>query len=65
MAAQSFVGASWELNKQTSEVNAMGVLNVLNAIVNQNPLTRFYQASTSELYGNANIEGVQDENTKD
>ena len=41
----------------------MGVLNILNAIVNQNPLTRFYQASTSELYGNANIEGVQDENT--
>ncbi len=63
LAAQSFVGASWELNKQTSEVNAMGVLNILNAIVNQNPTTKFYQASTSELYGNANIDGVQDENT--
>ena len=63
LAAQSFVGASWELNKQTTEVNAMGVLNVLNAIVNQNPTTKFYQASTSELYGNANVEGVQDQHT--
>jgi len=63
LAAQSFVGASWELNKQTTEVNAMGVLNVLNAIFNQNPTTKFYQASTSELYGNANVEGVQDEQT--
>jgi GDPmannose 4,6-dehydratase len=37
LAAQSFVGASWELNKQTSEVNAIGVLNILNAIVGHNP----------------------------
>ncbi len=63
LAAQSFVGASWELNKQTSEVNAMGVLNILNAIVGHNPNTKFYQASTSELYGNANRDGVQDEKT--
>ena len=63
LAAQSFVGASWDLNKQTTEVNAMGVLNILNAIVNQNPLTRFYQASTSELYGNSNIDGLQNEQT--
>ena len=41
----------------------MGVLNILNAIVNQNPQTRFYQASTSELYGNSNDEGVQNEKT--
>ena len=61
LAAQSFVGASWDLNKQTTEVNAMGVLNILNAIVNQNPQTRFYQASTSELYGNSNDEGLQNE----
>ena len=63
LAAQSFVGASWDLNKQTTEVNAVGVLNILNAIVSQNPTTRFYQASTSELYGNANVNGLQDENT--
>jgi len=63
LAAQSFVGASWDLNKQTSEVNAIGVLNILNAIVGHNPTTKFYQASTSELYGNANTDGTQDENT--
>ena len=63
LAAQSFVGASWDLNKQTSEVNAMGVLNILNAIVGHNPTTKFYQASTSELYGNSNVDGMQDENT--
>ncbi len=63
LAAQSFVGASWELNKYTTEVNALGVLNVLNAIVHHNPITRFYQASTSELYGNANTNGTQDEAT--
>ena len=61
LAAQSFVGASWELNKTTTEVNALGVLNILNAIVGHNPTTKFYQASTSELYGNANIDGVQNE----
>ena len=63
LAAQSFVGASWELNKQTSQVNAMGVLNILNAIVGHNPTTKYYQASTSELYGNSNVDGMQDENT--
>ena len=65
LAAQSFVGASWDLNKLTTEVNAVGPLNILNAIRNQSPDTRFYQASTSEMYGNS-IEisgGLQDENT--
>jgi GDPmannose 4,6-dehydratase len=63
LAAQSFVGASWELNKTTTEVNALGVLNILNAIMGHNPTTKFYQASTSELYGNSNVNGVQDEAT--
>lgn len=63
LAAQSFVGASWELNKTTTEVNAVGVLNILNAIMGHNPTTKFYQASTSELYGNSNVNGVQDEST--
>lgn len=65
LAAQSFVGASWDLNKLTTEVNAVGPLNILNAIRNQSPDTRFYQASTSEMYGNS-IEisgGLQDEDT--
>ena len=49
LAAQSFVGASWDLNKLTTEVNAVGPLNILNAIKMHSPDTRFYQASTSEM----------------
>lgn len=52
LAAQSFVGISWDLNKLTTEVNAVGPLNILNAIKNNSPTTRYYQASTSEMYGN-------------
>ena len=63
LAAQSFVGVSWDINKQTTEINAVGVLNILNAIHSNSPSTRFYQASTSELYGNANIGGFQNEET--
>lgn len=53
LAAQSFVGASWDLNKVTTEINAIGPLNILNAIKMHSPNTRFYQASTSEMFGNA------------
>jgi GDPmannose 4,6-dehydratase len=56
LAAQSFVGASWELSKSTTEINAMGVLNILNAIKTNSPSTKFYQASTSEMYGNADVD---------
>lgn len=63
LAAQSFVGSSWDINKVTTEVNAIGVLNILNAILTHSPLTKFYQASTSELYGNSHVNGIQDENT--
>ena len=63
LAAQSFVGASWELNRVTTEVNAVGVLNVLNAIHQNSPTTKFYQASTSELYGNSIGNGTLNENS--
>ena len=63
LAAQSFVGASWDLNKLTTEVNSIGALNLLNAIRNHVPNTRFYQASTSEMFGNATEDGQQGENT--
>jgi GDPmannose 4,6-dehydratase len=53
LAAQSFVGISWDLNKLTTEVNAIGPLNILNAIKSISPSTRYYQASTSEMYGNS------------
>ena len=51
LAAQSFVKASFEMPILTSEVNAMGVLKILEAIRNYSPKTRFYQASTSEMFG--------------
>jgi GDPmannose 4,6-dehydratase len=51
-AAQSFVGASWDLSKWTTEVNCVGTLNILNAIKNNSPTTRYLQASTSEMFGN-------------
>jgi len=62
LAAQSFVGASWDLNKVTTEVNAIGPLNILNAIRMHSPNTRFYQASTSEMFGNSTTE-FQNEDT--
>ena len=62
LAAQSFVGSSWDLNKVTSEINAIGPLNILNAIKLNSPETRFYQASTSEMFGNSNG-GLQNETT--
>ena len=62
LAAQSFVGISWDLNKLTTEVNAMGPLNILNAIRTHSPNSRFYQASTSEMFGNS-TGGQQSETT--
>jgi GDPmannose 4,6-dehydratase len=53
LAAQSFVGSSWDLNKLTTEVNAIGPLNILNSIKMHSPATKFYQASTSEMFGNS------------
>lgn len=63
LAAQSFVGSSWEQAKLTTEINAVGVLHLLNAIKYFSPTSRFYQASTSEMYGTAHDDGYQDENT--
>ncbi len=63
LAAQSFVGGSWEMAKLTSEVNALGVLYMLNAIKSFSPTTRFYQASTSEMFGLGHTDGYQDEHT--
>jgi len=53
LAAQSFVGASWQQSKLTTEVNALGVLYLLNAIKLFSPTAKFYQASTSEMFGNS------------
>lgn len=63
LAAQSFVGGSWDQAKLTTEINAMGVLYLLNTIKFFSPITRFYQASTSEMFGLGHTDGFQDENT--
>lgn len=63
LAAQSFVGSSWDLTKLTTEVNALGVVYLLNALKSFSPLSKFYQASTSEIFGNSNLNGMQDEQT--
>jgi GDPmannose 4,6-dehydratase len=64
LAAQSFVGTSWEQPRLTTEVNALGTLYLLNAIKNVSPKSKFYQASTSEMFGNKKgAKGIRDENT--
>ena len=57
LAAQSFVGASFEQAIGTGEITGLGVTRVLEAIRQVNPEIKFYQASTSELYGNGKTEG--------
>lgn len=52
LAGLSFVQASWDQPVLTSEVNGIGVLRLLNAIRLHCPSAKFYQASTSEMYGN-------------
>jgi len=51
LAAMSFVPASWEQPLLTGEFNSQGVTRVLEAIRVVNPAIRFYQASSSEMYG--------------
>ena len=51
LAAQSFVPTSWNQPVQTGEVTALGVTRLLEAIRLINPKTRFYQASSSEMFG--------------
>ena len=51
LAAQSFVAASWESPIATAEIDALGVTNMLEAIRTVKPEARFYQASTSEMFG--------------
>lgn len=51
LAAQSFVATSWDTPVGTAEIDAIGVLNMLEAIRKVKPDARFYQASTSEMFG--------------
>jgi len=51
LAAQSFVPSSWRNPIYTCDVNALGVLRMLEAIRHYSPNSRFYQASSSEIFG--------------
>ena len=62
LAAQSFVGESWNTPEQTSNVTGLGVLRVLEAIREFNPKIKFYQASSSEMFGRM-VENPANENT--
>lgn len=62
LAAQSFVGVSFKEPIHTSEVDGIGVLNILEVLRIYSPNTRFYQASTSEMFGKVN-QIPQNENT--
>ena len=62
LAAQSFVPTSWNQPVLTGEVTALGVTRMLEAIRLVNPETRFYQASSSEMFGKVR-EVPQNENT--
>ncbi len=62
LAAQSFVDKSWDLPSVTVQVSGMAVTNVLEAIRCTDPKIRFYQATSSEVFGRVQA-GVQDEST--
>lgn len=51
LAAQSFVGVSFEQPTTTAKITGLGALNLLEAIRTVNPKIKFYQASTSEMFG--------------
>jgi GDPmannose 4,6-dehydratase len=62
LAAQSFVASSWRQPILTTEVTAAGVVNVLEAMRIAKPDARFYQASSSEMYGRI-VQPMQTETT--
>lgn len=62
LAAQSFVGSSWENPITTSNINSIAVTNILDSIHRFSSKTKFYQASTSEMFGKI-MEDTQSELT--
>jgi GDPmannose 4,6-dehydratase len=62
LAAQSFVPTSWNQPALTGDITALGVTRILEAIRFVNPRIRFYQASSSEMFGKV-LEVPQNENT--
>ncbi|WP_270406851.1 GDP-mannose 4,6-dehydratase [Paenibacillus timonensis] len=62
LAAQSFVGTSWDQPSLTGQITGIGVTNLLEAVRSKKPEARFYQASSSEMFGKV-VETPQKETT--
>jgi len=62
LGSQSFVGESWNTPEQTGDVTGLGVLRVLEAIREYDKPIKFYQASSSEMFGRM-VENPANENT--
>lgn len=62
LAAQSFVGTSWDQPSLTGQITGIGVTNLLEAVRAKKPEARFYQASSSEMFGKV-METPQKEST--
>lgn len=63
LAAQSHVGVSFDVPEYTAQATGVGTLRLLDAITKNSPLTKFYQASTSELFGGLPETAPQNEST--
>ena len=61
LASQSFVGASFQQPILTADITGLGVLRILDAIKDNIPDVKFYQASSSEMFGD--YSGIKDENS--
>lgn len=61
LAAQSFVGVSFQQPTLTSDITGLGALRILDAIKENFPDSKYYQASSSEMFGNSS--GIKDEDT--
>ena len=65
LAAQSHVRISYEIPQFTVQTNSVGVVNILEAVRNNCPDAKFYQASSSEMFGSAvDLDGFQRETTR-
>ncbi len=63
LGAQSFVATSWRQPLLTANATGLGALNILEAIHQTSPETKFYQASTSEMFGGMKEHPIQSETT--
>ena len=63
LGAQSFVATSWRQPLLTAQATGLGAMNMLEAIRKLKPDTKFYQASTSEMFGGMKEHPLQDEET--